>query len=202
MLVLNSRSNSDRSLDRPAISAIKKIRSCLIAFFHLSLAFARRKGCRFLLAFCWSAGLIGGIGLCHRAGPSLVSWMRGVCDCPMSICRLLAVTLLPFLFSALAVYASHPALLYPFAFVRGLCLSFVAVAVQIGWAEAGWLARWLICFGGLGSAPLLYGYWLRHIGGHRAFSFWETALLFSAAGTVGSIQFFIIGPLLARVIHF
>lgn len=202
MLVLNSRSNHDCSSDHPAISATRQIRSGLISFFHLSMSFVRRKGCRFLLAFCWIAGLIGGIGLCHRAGPSLVSWMRGVWDRPVSIGRLFAITELPFLLSALAVYASHPRLLYGLAFARGLTLSFVAVAVQLSWGQAGWLARWLLCFGSFCSAPVLYGYWLRHIGRRRAFSFWEAALLVSFAGAIGSIHFFIIAPLLARLIHF
>lgn len=202
MLVFDSGSDYAHSVDRYAISTTRKNRSLLVSFFHLSLAFVRRKGYRFLLAFCWTCGLIGGIGFCHKAGPSLVSWMRGVCSCSVSIGRLFAITLLPFLLSALAVFASCSASLYSFAFVRGFLLAFVALAVQLGWGEAGWLARWLLCFGSLGGAPVLYGYWLRHIGRCREFSFWEAALLICAAGCIGSIHFFVIVPLLARVIHF
>lgn len=201
MLVLKSRSYCASSVDRNDVSATMEIRSHLVPFFHLSSAFIQRKVCRFLLAFCWIAGLIGGIGLCHAAGPSFVSWMRGVCDRPVSIGRLIAITLLPFLLSALAVFASHPRLLFGIAFVRGVSLSFVCAAVSLSWGSAGWLARWLLCFGSLVSAPILYGCWLRHLSGHRSFSFWEVALLFSAAGSIGSCHYFFIAPLLARVIH-
>ena len=201
MLVSKSRSYSACSLDRLDVSATMGIRSYLVSFFHLSSAFLQRKGCRLLLAFCWIFGLIGGMGLCRAADPSFLSRMRGVCFCPVSISRLIAFTLLPFLFSALAVFASHPRLLFGIAFVRGVSLSFVCAAISLSWGSAGWLARWLLCFGSLLSAPILYGCWLRHLSGHRSFSFWEAALLFSAAGGIGSCHYFFIAPLLARVIH-
>ena len=201
MLVLKSRSYCSCFVDRGDVSATMEVRSHLVPFFHLSSAFDQRKVCRFLLAFSWIAGLISGIGLCHAAGPSFVSWMRGVCEYPVSIGRLTAFTVLPFLLSALAVFASHPGLLFGIAFARGVSLSFVCAAVTLCWGNAGWLARWLLCFSGLLSAPILYGYWLRHIGRRRPCSFWETALLFSSAGIVGSCHYFVIAPLLARVIH-
>lgn len=201
MLVLKSRSYCASSPDRDDVSATMKVRSHLVPFFHLSSASDQRKVCRFLLAFCWISGLICGIGLCYAAGPCFVSWMRGVCAVPVSIGRLIAITLLPFLLSALAVFASHPRLLFGIAFVRGFSLSFVCAAISLSWGSAGWLARWLLCFGSLLSAPILYGCWLRHLSGHRTFSFWEAALLLSAAGSIGSCHYFFIAPLLARVIH-
>lgn len=201
MLVLKSRSHCSCSVGRSDISATMEVRPHLVLFLRLSSAFDQRKVCRFLLAFSWIAGLIGGIGLCHTAGPSFVSWMRGVCECPVSIGRLTAFTALPFLLSALAVFASRPGLLFGLAFIRGVSLSFVCAAVSLGWGIAGWLARWLLCFGSLLSAPILYGYWLRHVGRYRPFSFLETALLISAAGIFGSCHYFVIAPLLARVIH-
>lgn len=200
MLVLKSRSYCARSVDTGDVSATMGIGSRLAPFFHMFSASLQRKGCRFLLAFCWISGLVSGIGLCRAAGPSFVSWMRGVCQCPVSIGRQCALTMLPFLLSATAVFASRPGLLYSIAFGKGCLLSFVAAAVQSGWGSAGWLARWLICFGSLLSAPVLYGYWLRHIGRRRNFSLWKTALLFAVAGGIGSIHFFIIAPL-AHVIH-
>lgn len=201
MFVLKSGSYCSCFVDRDEVSATMEDRSHLVSFFHLSSAFDQRKVCRFLLAFSWIAGLICGIGLCHAAGPSFVSWMRGVWECPVSIGRLTAFTILPFLLSALAVFASCPGLIHGLAFVRSVSLSFVCAAVSLSWGSAGWLARWLLCFSGLLSAPLLYGYWLRHIGGHRPFSFGETELLFSAAGVLGSFDYFVIASLLARVIH-
>ena len=201
MLVLKSRSYCSCSVDRNAVSATMEVRPYWVPFFHLSSAFDQRKVRRFLLAFSWIAGLICGIGLCHAAGPSFVSWMRGVCECPVSIGRLTAFTILPFLLSALAVYTSHPGLLFGLAFARAASLSFVCSAVSLGWGSSGWLVRWLLCFGGLLTAPVLYGYWLRHIGRHRPFSLWETVLLLSAAGILGSCHYFTIAPLLARVIH-
>ena len=201
MLVSKSRSYSACSLDRLDVSATMGIRSYLVSFFHLSSAFLQRKGCRLLLAFCWIFGLIGGMGLCRAADPSFLSRMRGVCFCPVSISRLIAFTLLPFLFSALAVFASHPGFLCGIAFVRGFVLSFVTMVISLSWGSAGWLARWLLCFGSLLSAPLLYGYWLHHIGRHQPFSLWKTALFFTAAGILGSCHSFIFVPFLARVIH-
>lgn len=201
MLVFKSRTYCARSVDRRDVSATIEMRPGVVSCFYIFSAFFQRKGYRFLLAFCWIGGLICGMGLCRAAGPTFSSWMRRACDCPVSIGRLSAITLLPFLLSAAAVYASRPGLLYGITFCKGCALSFAATAVHIGWGNAGWLARWLLCFGSLLTAPLLYGYWLRHISGRRPFSFWETALLFSAAGIIGSFHFFVIAPLLARVIH-
>ena len=170
-------------------------------FFSFVLPDLRRKGCRLLLAFSWLAGLLCGLASYIFAGDSLDSLMRGAVFGSVSISGLLSVTILPFLFSAFAVYVRKPRLLHIAAFGKAFALSFVCLGIMHACGSAGWLVRWLLCFSSCAFAPVLYLYWLRHISGSRRFSFGEAALVFSAAVLIGSVDFTIVAPFLARLIY-
>lgn len=202
MVVLKSRSYVAHPSPEADVSTTGKGSVGMAQFFHPHPPGFSRKACRSVLAFCWLGGLAFGVALSFRAGFLPSYWMRRAVLAPVSIRRLLCVTGLPFFLSAFAVYACHPLWLWALAFGKGTLLSFVGLAVYSGWGSAGWLVRLLICFGGVAGAPLLYGYWLRHMDLCRGFSFAEAAWLLAAAGVIGSIQYFVIVPFLARLIHF
>lgn len=166
----------------------------------LDLPSARRKGSRMLLAFSWLAGLFSGLAAGISAGGSLVSMMRGALVGSVSIVGLLCASVLPFLFSAFAVFLSQPKLLLPVAFAKAFLLSFVGLGVQQAFGCAGWLVRRLLCFSSCAASPVLYLYWLRHISGGRRFSAPEAVLTFSLCLLAGSIDFSIVAPFLARLI--
>ena len=201
MLVSKSRYLCARVFGRFADSATKVRKAPSAQVFSPDSSSFRRKAGRLLLAFSWIGGLLCGIWFISAAGIPLFSWMRDGILAPVSIRRMLCVTLLPFLLSAIAVCASGSALLYALAFFKAFSMACVDVAIQALWGEAGWLMRWLFSFTSLHSAPLLYGFLLSHVGREDGLPFWEAAWLFSAVSLLGSIDFFIIAPMLARLIY-
>lgn len=201
MVVFESRSDTVPATRRFDISATK--RQALIPHPPLlrNAELLRRKVCRLVLAFSWLTGLLAGFAFYSPAGHILDPWMCGRAFAPVSIRPLLCVTLLPFLFSAFAVFISRPWLIYPLAFSKAFLLGLIGLAVQRCWGSAGWLARWMLCFSSAASGPLLYWYWLRHIDGRQGYAFSETALVFSSAAILGSMNFFVIVPLAVRLIY-
>lgn len=160
-----------------------------------------RRGCRFFLASSWLLGLICGILVYLSAGGILVSLMRSTLYVPVSIVGLLCAAVLPFLFSALAVFLSRPGLLLPICFGKAFLLAFVSLGVIRAFGSAGWLLRWLLLFGDCVSAPMLYWFWLRYIPGDRLLSGWEAASLFSLGLLIGSVNYSVISPFLVRLIE-
>lgn len=92
-------------------------------------------------------------------------------------------------------------MLYGLAFAKAFAVSYVGIGICFAWGEAGWLVRWLLMFSSIHDAPLLYGFWLRHVGQRGRLSFCEAAWLASAVAFWGSIDSFIIAPMLARLIY-
>lgn len=167
-------------------------------FLHHDFSCLRRKAPVLFLASFYLAGLISGILLFRQAEPS-ASLMRGAFPCAVSIVHLLSVSVLPFLFSAAAVYFSKPHLLYGIAFGKALTFSFVFAWATQAFAEAGWLARALLMFTDLGTMPLLLLYWLRHIPGARRFSGAEFGLLLVAVLFIGWMDCSCVVPFLGTV---
>lgn len=199
MFVFKSRFSNDRGFSSSGFSATKESRS-LTYFLDAPSESLLRRARRFLLASFWLIGLIAGTVFSFLTGELFDSQMLGAVWCAVSIVGLLYVTLLPFLLSALAVFLSQTWALYVLAFGKAFLVGVVGLCIQSA-CSGGWLLRWLLCFGSLAGLPALYWYWLNHIGTPRAFSFPQTALTVSLAGILGSIDYFIIAPLLARLIH-
>lgn len=160
-----------------------------------------RRGCRFFLACSWLSGLVCGILVSLSAGSLLVSLMRSTLYVPVSIVGLLCVTILPFLFSALAVFLSRPGLLLPICFAKAFLLAFVSVGILRAFGSAGWLLRWLLLFGDCASVPVLYWFWLRYISGNRPLCGWEAISMLSLGLLIGSVNYSVISPFLVRLIE-
>ena len=136
--------------------------------YHLFFWY-NRKASYLFLAFFMISGFLSGIHLASQISFSN-SLMRGVFASPMSIVLLLSAALIPFLFSAFAVYFSCRRMLYGIAFLKLMVFGFVAAGITAHYTNAGWLARPLTMFSSCISLPLLTAYWLHHIQDQRPFS--------------------------------
>ena len=150
-----------------------------------------------LLALAFLAGLLVGCFFHTPAELDSVSWMRRVAEAPVSVVSLLSVTLLPFLFSAFAVYVSQYWLLVPIAFWKAMSFSRVACWITAAYGSAGWLMRFLLMFTDLFTLPLLVLFWLRYGGKGRRLTALSALLYCMVAVAIGSIDFWIISPFLA-----
>lgn len=171
-------------------------------FFKQGLPRFWRKGSTLFLAFFWFLGLAFGILFFLLSGDSFVSLMRGTLTSSVSIIRVLCVSLLPFLLSAFAVFISEPRLLLLICFGKAFLFSFVSFGVIQAFGSAGWLVRWLLLFSDCASVPVLYWFWLRNISGNSRFCFWEICGFLSMELLIGSIDYCLVSPFLARLLDF
>lgn len=158
-----------------------------------------RKGCTAFLALSWFSGLVFGSFLAVSADNSFASLMRAASERRVSIVGLLVVTLLPFLFSAFAVYLSQPRLLLPVAFCKAASVSQVALGIGASYGSAGWLMRFLLMFSDLCVVPLLFFYWLRYISGERRFGLSPVLLFLAAVMMIVSVDIRFVSPVLANL---
>lgn len=156
-----------------------------------------RKAYVFFLASTFLSGLLVGCFARTSAEVDSVSWMRGVLDAPVSIVGLLSVIFLPFLFSAFAVYTSQHWLLAPIAFWKALSFALAAGWIGAAFGSAGWLMRILLMFTDICSMPLLILFWLRYGCRERQPKLLSVLNFLGAAICIGSIDFFMISPILS-----
>ena len=154
----------------------------------------------FTLALSWIIGLLNGLLFSLSADTLLSSTMRIAINGGMSISGLLTALLLPFLFSAFAVFISQLWLLIPIAFVKAFLFSFTGLGVLLTFGSAGWLICLLFMFAESLAMPILWWYWLRVSGdsGRTVFHNCFPAVL--CVGLVGCIDQWIVAPFLACLI--
>ena len=166
-------------------------------YSHLS-AFGCKAG-TVLLAWAFSAGLLVGALLSGDAQP-VFDRTRDAFSCSAGVSLWIPV-LMPLLFSGFAVYAGWSVLLIPVAFWKALSFSYVATGVISAWGSAGWLVFALAMFASSCSLPVLWWYWLQHIGGEgfRGRTF-LTAL--GAMLLIGWAELLVISPFLLKILIF
>ena len=135
------------------------------------------------------------------ADAHIISLMRGILNGSVSIVSLLTVSLLPFLFSAFAVFISQLWLLYLIGFVRSFLFSFVSFGITVAFGSAGWLFRLLLMLGDCVTAPLLYLYMYRHLSSDSRFSAAEILRMIAITIFIGSIDYCYILPFVADMIN-
>lgn len=196
-----------RAVYTPAIcistygAAAAKEGVCFVARFSCSdLPYGWRKACNYFLAFAWFSGLICGTLVSLQTRNSLSALMRSALSAPVSIVGLLCVTVLPFLFSAFAVFLSKPILLLPICFAKAFVFAFCSTCILQAFGSAGWLIRWLLLFGDCASIPLLYWFWMRYLPGKRHLFCLESVWVFSLSFLTAGISYRVISPLLLRLI--
>ena len=128
-----------------------------------------RKSPYILLALSWLLGLVSGAVLFRCCNVYLLSVMPSVLVSRLSIVNSLLSLLLPFLFSAVAVYLSCPAMLWVVCFAKALCFGYISCGVFLLFPDCGWLVHALLLFSDQICVILLLVYWQRHISGYRRF---------------------------------
>lgn len=159
-----------------------------------------RRTAAFLLALSFLSGLCFGALTSFDASHYFIPAMRVASKDCVSIIGLLSALLLPFLFSAIAVYIKKPALLYLIAFCQAFLLAFVGAGVLLSFGSAGWLMRLLMMFSGILFLPLLYWYWLKNV--TASFGLLHSGVLILLPGmlAISLIDYYYVAPLLAKII--
>ena len=148
-------------------------------FFYSVRNYTIAKYDKLVLALSWIMGFGSGCLIFRYTGSTLVSQLPLAVNCQPSVFGLLTSALLPFLFSAFAVYINAPLLLCVVSFLKAVLFAFVSSAVNVAFGNAGWLVRPMFMFTDFCGTVLLYHYWHRHITGVRRFSF-RTFFLYQA----------------------
>ena len=123
-------------------------------------------GCRagtVLLAWAFGFGLLAG-SLASIGAQQIFAEVRQTLARSAGISALVP-TVLPLLVSGFVVYSRWLLLLIPTAFWKAFSFSYAALGVILAWGSAGWLLCGLTMFGSFSALPVLWWYWLRHIGG-------------------------------------
>ena len=151
------------------------------------------------LAVAFLAGLLTGAPASAGARASFdgardaLAWTVGI--------SALIPPLLPLLVSAFAVYIRSPVLLIPTAFWKAFCFSYTGAGIARSWGQAGGLVGGLALFGSLCTLPVLWWYWLRHIGGED-FSGRTFCPALAAAALIGWMDLWVISPFLSSILTF
>jgi len=169
-------------------------------FFRPGFVAPRCKETVFSLACFYFVGLILGGCMFYVAGDSFRSLMRAADYSRMSIVCLLPVLLLPFLFSAFAVYIHQSWLLAPICFLKAFFFAFVYVGFSVSFADAGWLVRFFLMFSDIATLPLLWLFWLRVLSEDFRFRSGAVLGIFTAAAAIGCFDFMVVSPYGAQFI--
>lgn len=120
-----------------------------------------QRSCKPILIFLWIFGLFFGVWLAVGADDSSFLMMRGADLVTVSIPGLLLITVLPFLFTAIAVFLSKPWLLSALVFAKAAMFGYSAGWVTAAYGTASWIVRILLMFSDVCTMPLLMWLWLR-----------------------------------------
>lgn len=121
-----------------------------------------RKVGLWILAFAFASGLAAGAILSLSSDKASLFWIRGAAEANGSTIGLVSVTLLPFVFSVVAVYANRVWLLFPIAFCKALSFGRISLDIFRAFGSAGWLMRILLMFSDILCLPLLVFLWIRY----------------------------------------
>ena len=169
----------------------------MVRFRFFRLSTLGSKAPMVLLAWAFLSGLA--LGCLVSAGcRTLLETSRSMLAQPAGVSAFVP-TVLPLLFSGFAVYIKQPVLLIPAAFWKAFSFSSVGMGIAMAWGTAGWLVGILALFGSLCAMPVLWWYWLRHIGG-AAFSGRTFLLVLSAMMLIGWIDAVLVSPFLTNIL--
>ena len=157
---------------------------------------------KYLLAFSWCLGLLMGIATAHTASDKLVPLMYIATRSDVSVTGLFVSCVFPILLSACEVYFSEPWLLLPISTLKAFGFGFCSFGVSLAFGSASWLVRLLFLFSDICVIPLLFLYWIRHIGDVSGKTGRELAGCIAVATAVAATDFYVISPFLVKLIEF
>lgn len=135
----------------------------MVRFFHARFFSSSRKPSTIVLAFVLCVGYFLGAVLALLSDQFSVSLMHTAVLSRGSIVSILSVLLLPFLFTAFAVFVRRYQLLVPIAFFRAVIFSYVCSVIVCIYGSSGWLILLLFLFSDCASLPVLCWLWVRSI---------------------------------------
>ena len=153
------------------------------------------------LAFIWVFGLCSGIAFFHLSQISFFSLMHRVENYSVSIVSLLSVSLLPFLFSAFAVYTHSYAFLALLCFIKGCLFAFVSMGMFLAYDSAGWLIRLLVMFSDVCALVPLWCCWIQIAKGSFVESFRSVYISSFAVIFLVCLDFYLVSPLLLKLLE-
>jgi len=161
-----------------------------------------RKYHNIFLAFVWLLGLNCGIALFRMSQTTSFSLMHGVFDCSVSIVGLLSVSLLPFLFSAFAVYIRSYLFLVVLCFIKSCLFAFVSMGLICTYTSAGWLIRLLMMFSDICSLVPLWWCWIRSSSNVPFDSYRSVVIASFAAVIISCLDYYLVSPILVKLLEF
>ena len=149
------------------------------------------------LLLAWSLGLVVGVYFFLSAGTPVFSMMREIPAGSVSIVSLLVTGLIPFLFTAYAVFISSYWLILAVCFCKAILNSFISMGITVAYASAGWLVRSLLLISDSFICVLLLFLWLRFRSESKTrwFLSWLVCIVISTS------VFYIISPYAAGLIE-
>lgn len=156
-------------------------------------------GCKAVLAWAFGFGLLAGSLASAGAQAVFVAGRQSLAQYPGI--SAFVPTVLPLLVSGFAVYANWQLLLIPTAFWKAFSLSYVAMGLLHVWGSAGWMVVGLAMFGSVSALPVLWWYWLRHIGG-ECFSGRTFLPALGAMVLISWADLALISPFLTKILIF
>ena len=116
-----------------------------------------------LFAFVWISGLSLGTVFAAVASNHYFLMMHRAPSCPVTIVGLAATVLLPFLFTAFAVYKNRHWMLFVICFTKAFIFAHSGFGIHAAYGSAGWLIRPLFQFSDLLTVPVLCWYSLQNL---------------------------------------
>ena len=172
----------------------------LIRSFRSLLFYISRNTVLLTLYLSFLLGLLAGSYCSFFADPYIFSLMRMATSCRVSIVGSLAALLLPFAFSAFAIYTSCVRLLYLIAFAKAFTFSFLSTGFLQILGDSGWLFQLLLMFGNLASLPLLCWLWLHTCNNGRDSNLHCALVVLPVVCAIGYFDYCCISPFLANLI--
>lgn len=120
---------------------------------HLSLPIPSKQEAIFLTV--WVAGMILGTFTATAASTPYFLLMRIAPKSNVSIVSLAVTVLLPFLFTAYAVYTDRILLRNSICFAKTFTVAFCSFGICAAYRSAGWLIRFLLQFSDICTMPVL-----------------------------------------------
>ena len=171
----------------------------MVRFFRCHILQSTRRVSAIILAFALLSGFLIG-GYCTGYADSLLlHLMRTAAFSRVSIVHLMPVLLLPFVFSAFAVYIGQRWLIFPIAFIKAFLLAYLTGAIRIFYPGSGVLLGVLLFFADYLIMPVLCWFWFHCFRGRKEFPqiCWCMLLLVLAIGYVDS---YVVSPFLVSLL--
>lgn len=165
----------------------------------LKLQNLRQRTCKVLLCFCWILGMVLGAVFSAGADSSFLLLMRRT-NFSVSIVGLLLVAMLPFLFTAYAVFLSNRFLIIVFAFLKAFAFSYCLFGLSTVYEEGSWLAWILLMFSDLGTLPVLMWLWIRCFGSSERSLRTRFVCCLSVSALVVMADYWMISPFAASIL--